>query len=73
MIRREARDFTIDALVEVEPGARITIFCQGATPDVGDLFTLRGTPARWRAALVYADDTGWHAKLVPAPVFALVA
>ena len=72
-IHREGQSFTLDALVEVEPGARITIFGQGTAPSVGDLMTLRDTPVRWKAALVHEDDTGWHAKLVPAPAFAVVA
>lgn len=66
MILREGSAFTIDALVQVEPGARITVFAQGTVPAEGDLLILRTAPARWRAAEVYSDDTGWHAKAVPA-------
>lgn len=73
MIHREGQSFTIDALVVVVPGARVTVFAQGTIPTEGDLLILRTSPPRWRAVEVYADDTGWHAKSVPAPAFAVIA
>jgi hypothetical protein len=66
VIHREGSAFTVDCLVEVEPGRRVTVFAQGTVPVEGDLLILRTEPPRWRAAEVYADDTGWHAKAVPA-------
>jgi len=65
-IHREGATFTVDALVEVVPGARIMVFAKGTVPAEGDLLILRTSPPRWRAVEVYSDDTGWHAKSVPA-------
>lgn len=66
MILREGQSFTVDALIEVEPGARVTVFAQGTVPAEGDLLILRTSAPRWRAVEAYSDDTGWHAKSVPA-------
>ena len=55
MIHREGSAFTVDCLVEVEPGRRVTVFAQGTVPVEGDLLILRTEPPRWRAAEVYAD------------------
>lgn len=47
MILREGSSFTVDALVKVEPGRRVTVFGQGTVPAEGDLLILRTEPPRW--------------------------
>ena len=73
-IHREGKTFLTTAVVEVEPGARVTIVGGGPAPiRQGDVVILRGSPRRWRTVEVHEDDICWHARLRPAPALAVVA
>lgn len=73
-VLRQGTDFLVDALVEVEPKKRVTVFGRCGAIRPGDLLVLRLPLARWRVTEFHDDpDIGWHARVVPAAGLSAVA
>jgi len=73
-VLRQGQDFLVDAVVEVEPSRRLTVFGRCGAIRPGDLLVLRLPMARWRVMELHdGPDIGWHARVVPAAGLSAVA